>query len=467
MSPTRPQLMSALAWLCPFVVPIDAYDCNVHGMCPQSEEDTSTMLQVKEVMDVEKHVDVEEETDHCAKKSKSSCGTSNTDKCTWSGLECKTGCMHFSSEASCPAYCHWDTVDRADEDGGGPTRCRAMMGGVNIGGSTSMSRGRYVNRPELKITEHHSAANGWQPCGGKTNCIGGNAFSYLTSELTSSVYDKVALEVLIKCEHEGDIWVDLSRSNNFASSNARLQVWYNLKEQNVDVFGKSDVRSRILKVPVRSSDAYPTLRVEVSRVNFGQSVSLKGLKIRLKNAPAVFDKCMTEKFKFAQCTNLIANDELRSDHDKQLACAKGYSMSAPGCPEWKACLDKHPESKAMIIKGIEAFSSPWFNHALMQVQSADQSEEMGVCKAGGAGDCVDPKSFDIEAFDCNCFDDLLGMSQQQLSEKACADAEVCCSWKSTHCAGSYSAGLVQINSSDGTAKASNLDETLTTKKTCR
>jgi len=335
-------------------------------------------------------------------------------------------------------------------------KCFGSVPGMNLGGSASgqfqMGRPQKVNfnRPQFKVSDRRKASTEkWTACGGTQNCFYGKGLDRLEAVLSENTWDTVAVEFATNCEIKTTIkilyqermwwkppWMNHKR---FYSEewrrNADIKIFYNLAEVTEPPTNQG-YGNMGWNVPISSGDTNPLLRIEVSRRNKWQSASIQ-LKVRVTHVTPLFEKCMDMKQQHGQCLEDLATtgtSELRSNHKLQLACVDGSNIDTPGCREWLKCLPS--TSKAVIAnvaKGLALLAVP---AVLVQTQSRPQ------CRTG-SGLCYNPSTIDIEAFDCNCFDWVVGKSPEQIHAVACGKPEVCCDWKDSHGCPATSTNLLQ------------------------
>lgn len=429
-------------------------------------------------------------------------------------------CTHDGDASSCwGSGCFY----RNKRKGG---NCLKSIPRVAVGGAFSStnysdaSNDGKLNRPEFMVlSRRNSTTKVWEACS-SNDCFhpfsadSGKGKGIVVANLSDSGYDKVAMEVLIKCEGTGNT-IELkmfcaSNSNRrriSGPSNANLTVWYNL--QPVDVqFNDSETEAGCVDsgggakfqavlngggnwmdhrdIPIDASDEYPVLRIEMDKKNASDSaVANVELQVYLKNVGLGFDECMEKKQQHAVCLqNLSIGADIRSNHNLQKQCLDGTDTSVEGCTAWKTCLSG-TNSDSMLLKILNA--ADIVNGSAGSL--LDSSEHHGTRPAVGTtacdpaaadtdhGACVDPHTFDIEAFDCSCFDAIQNLTEHGLWEWICDHPKACCVWKEAHCNESHWAqsSLLEQRSNDDTSKAasrrsnddtrSSLDDSLTEK--CR
>jgi len=205
--------------------------------------------------------------------------------------------------------------------------------------------------------------------------------------------------------------------------------------------------------------------VEMSRYVPGSDAS-GSFGIDVTNVKLAFDSCMDYKEAHGECLEVFGkkggSSDLRNSHQEQARCIcstvpgdpsgdlpadiRHYCNTiafssdgdvAPGCPEWRKCLGA--DAKAVLLKTIHvvnALKTLAVAEPPPQLLLAQDLTQKATCTSVAHGLCVDPSSFDIEAFDCNCFDWMKTSSKAQINKAFCDNENVCCDWKkSGQCAG--------------------------------
>lgn len=373
----------------------------------------------------------------------------------------------------------------------------------------AMYGGRKGLRPEYETSERYNKnTDQWVPCGGDVDCFYGYGIQGLMVHMRSNTYTKQALEVSIKCTTEEQVWIQVDPSNKKSgwnkegkkvprtwNINAKLTMFYNLAQITpkwIEHWGFQEHR-----LSAKPTDEFPVLRLEVERKIPNQDADFQ-VNVIVNKARVSVDSCMDTKSNHAQCLVELErknpDTSLRSSHARQDVCLAGQDQSRE-CRDWKACLDD--DTKDLIKRVSNAFS--WTRAATFIQKQAKKRREASRserrrgtdCKDGGHGFCVDPPSMDIESFDCNCFDSIKDMSQQELHAALCNHKAVCCEWKKQACSESlFEANVAELVSNNGSNEvleanleraatyrshantasgslAASMDEALTTKKTCR
>ena len=155
---------------------------------------------------------------------------------------------------------------------------------------------------------------------------------------------------------------------------------------------------------------------------------------------------MVGKKQHSQCLKVFAGNptDLRTSHKLQKQCILGpeaVRQSIAGCVEWYGCLPQH--ARDVILNVATAFDEA--PAALAQVSTEGRQNHSnpvwtsahGHCKDGAHPICENPTILDIEAFDCNCYEELKQKTPKEILAFVCKGPLVCCSWKNVHCSADH------------------------------
>lgn len=458
--------MPALKLLCAccLFVAASATACVGNASCA-AEQDAAALLQSSVLIhDQEDKAAVERtcpETKELCDAERDDWGA---DTCTWQLVlnpttgttegKCLTGCSLSTTQSSCPTYCMWrfsttpdDGVEISAATYAAGWRCRDNYGSVDIGGASSamVHYGKTASRPEFKTTERLNSAGTWEACGGEVDCWFGTGQDALRIQLgSSSTYSSASVELAIKCEVSTNVHIRNRINDRNARKNSNFQVFYNLREVPAwkslwNVVSWNSELYELPAVPVANTDAYPVLRLELSRWTDTKD-SVFEVTVSVSYVKVAFDDCMDVKARHGQCLKVFANEAygvLRASQIKQKNCLLETDTTDDGCDVWRNCLDA--DGKEMALRLIASTTAL----ALLQGASS-QTWAPPNCKLGSRETCIDPSRLDVESFDCTCFDFMLTSTAAQIREAFCGHPYVCCSWKESRCP----PALLQVKNDD-------------------
>jgi len=367
-------------------------------------------------------------------------GCTESSFCSWNsaGATCATACSMFG-KSDCPGYCRY-------LGGGQGNKCIDVTT-LDIGGESSEDTQQHHTaiafRPEFATLERYDGT-AWEPCAGDTDCWhgsdNGGVAKYRDMRVKlSSAHTKAAMDVQLTCDIIGTSKIIVTYGGLV---NGDLQVTYNDRGQNKiwSKTGPGGKEQGYYEIAINSNDQSPILRVEFER-DSGTEGEVD-VKIEVTNQPLWFEKCMTSKSGHAQCLKVFSDQTfsgsdfaLRTDHQKQKSCIEGGGTSDALCTAWYNCIDE--DTREMIVKVVDAFDPQalLLQENLLQGSTARPWKESDGCTAGTHPDCQDPAGIDVEAFDCNCYQVLVGKSVEEIRAMACPASEkkVCCHWKTANC----------------------------------
>ncbi len=173
-----------------------------------------------------------------------------------------------------------------------------------------------------------------------------------------------------------------------------------------------------------------------------------GAWVRVTDAKASLAGCMGFKERHGQCmetSDAAPNAALITDHALQLECQTGdntTSQAIEHCDEWYRRYDADTREKLVtLLRGV-VMPAPTMTTASLVETDAPTSH----------GGCINPEVFNVEAFECNCFDAIKDMTAEELHEITCNHVDVCCTWKETHCSSPCSSELLARRSNNTAAK---------------
>jgi hypothetical protein len=362
-----------------------------------------------------------------------------------------------------------------------------------------------VSRPEFMVTSRrfrddpvNNTTRVWEHCSSDdaNSCwigVGTSSgdWSGIAGSLNNSTYDKVAMESVISCD--GSDYIELfaycgnSGPRIAPSSNTNVRVYYNGADINFEL-GTGCIRSNFLNVrqggsnwtskvqiPVSSSDDYPVLRIELYKKDASDSSAATAeLQVSLRKVDLGFDTCMKEKTRHGVCLKSVGIGlPLRSSHSLQKDCLTRTNTNMGGCTAWLDCLNG-TETSTMLLKILNGIDRRPVGNLMETYKTRKTARASVGCNSDNStapgnylADCVDPYTFDVEAFDCNCYDVIQNMTEVGFWEWTCNNSRVCCSWKESHCDSSYyeSSSLLDQRRTEDIAIKSALDDSLTEK--CR
>jgi hypothetical protein len=345
-------------------------------------------------------------------------------------------------------------------------------------------------RPQaITKTRFNTDINDWETCSDSSDCfadISNNRLSYpvLKGRLGTPKYSKIALEWQVDCaasDQKGaqarvtlnmicnfQYWFFGTRTTNF-QRNANVRMWYNYKEitgTSTICDGRTWTLTNILdahkQFRPKQKDLHSIVRVELSRAS-GSSIAHTHFLLMMDGVPSSFDVCTNFQENHGQCLKELTgkNVPLRSNHTLQLQCLEAADGDAiigtiQKCDAWRACFARapSPEGKTVLtnmllglnnLGGIPSLAqlAETGEHSKQQVHSGRvRSGLSGLCPGStsisGIDDpdhrtCTDPRTFDIEAFDCNCWDHITDKTPHEINQMACENTDVCCDWKQSHC----------------------------------
>jgi hypothetical protein len=386
-------------------------------------------------------------------------------------------CNNAATEADCPENCVWyvpsNIVGHAINASG---VCRATLKNLRLVGNQSKERVNAYGdvlawRPQVVTTErYNNDTSEWESCSGEPNCFFGSTIAteakkngpVLIANLTEAAYTTLAMEAQIKCEGAGvaNFFIRCSKDTASGPINAQIRIWYNLQqipfEVGQDCFpsaqwtekytplrrSSSEPWRNKVRFPINEADAHPILRVEIARKDSNATASAM-FNIMLTRVSAGYDKCMETKELHGQCLDeLVGNMPLRSNHTLQQECLltnASQSSSIDKCDEWRGCFNQSVGELLLlnVLNGLSMTSSG----VLSQIGLLGSHADANCIDDPNHETCVNPTFFDVEAYDCNCFDSLKNKTAEQIHALACNDPAVCCDWKQNHC--SSTGGLLQ------------------------
>lgn len=379
--------------------------------------------------------------------------------------------------------------------------------------STQADNGR-VTRPDFMVTKHHTTSRRrstpphWTSCSSDDendstaaeNCwapfaTSSQRFESLRGKLSSTDYDKIVMETMLQCEGAESLELEVycgASGNGQAPVNADIKVFYNGVDQGFELgtecaanpaanlkvkkTGSTGWGSKV-EIPINSNDAYPILRIELSRADAPtnpdhyqfdhrrRSPASIQVQATMREVPVNFDKCMQTKDYHGVCLqNLDIGKPLRSDHEQQKECLSGTDTTMEGCTAWRTCLlAGDTDFKDLLLRIVSASDmtptdSLTEKHGMHKTITATA----GTTTCTDDGTCADPLTFDIESFDCKCYDGIYDKTETELWTWLCNHDKVCGCWKQTHCSDD---DLLQQRSREDVAVRSSLDDSLTSK--CR
>ena len=273
---------------------------------------------------------------------------------------------------------------------------------------------------------------------GLENCWEAYSGANLRASLTSQTYSIAALEIQLKCEDAGKL-----KLMHYNDDNAKLRAWYNLEEVTV-----ATTETTQQTIPISSTDAHPTLRLELSRDDETKDDASITAEVKVTDAKASFEGCMDFKERPGQCMGTFGaapNVALISNHTLQFECQTGDDatrQTIEHCDEWYRCYDDDTREKLVtLLRGV-VMPAPTMTTASLVETDAPTSH----------GGCINPEVFNVEAFECNCFDAIKDMTAEELHEITCNHVDVCCTWKETHCSSPCSSELLARRSNNTAAK---------------
>jgi len=313
--------------------------------------------------------------------------------------------------------------------------CTGIFDKVEIGGASSKDiHGKVVSRPSFRTQYHKDDQGVWSGCGGVENCwtgidMVGNLPASVRGSLTDSMYTEAATELIIDCELSTKVKVSFRTA---WVVNAKIRMSYNNEEFDLDPLFLSG-HMRIITIPISNLDEDPVLYVWATRDDPSQDAHF-GFTGSIKKVNVAFDHCMETKRAHGLCLeDLPQTSSIRSGQDEQTACIELESTGTPTghCADWLACMDD--VAKANILRINKAFSQPLGTGLSQQSASLISRTGDANCKGGTDFECHNPKTLDVEAFDCDCLDWVEGATQAKINERACENIDVCCTWKENHC----------------------------------
>jgi hypothetical protein len=257
----------------------------------------------------------------------------------------------------------------------------------------------------------------------------------LVGEMSGSDITAIALELQISCEGVHN----LSGQLPCRHQSLEVRMWYNLEPVTVPPCTRRS-QKRPFSIPIAPSDAHPILRIEASKSNSSDLFAKQTVNLELPSEPAAIDACMELHTHHGQCLAELTGSldmPLRTNHTLQFDCLVNEDDTINQCAEWRGCLNGS-DGLDTLLTVLEAFS-----------MTPDATDETTISHSGqehaltsnctciddpNHQTCIDPETLDLEAFDCNCFNDLVNMSATELNEETCGRADICCDWKTSHCA---------------------------------
>jgi hypothetical protein len=400
--------------------------------------------------------------------------------------QAELACNQYTTQDECSDECFW--IDN---------ECRGWIDNVVVGGESHTvakvnPNGRVkVGRPEFLTTQRfNTETNEWEPCSGDTNCFGSTEPQAINGSITNSNYSKIAIELSIKCAVKASLLTRFYCNNGDPSfHNMEISAWYNHAPFNVFKHGCGGAIKQwvglpvtVRSIPIAPHDANPVLRIEMSAKNADERAEA-AFDLRVQNVPVVFADCMSLKTHHGQCLRVMAGTDvpLRSNHTLQLKCLRTNINNTerqaaidPACPEWRGCLGNGPPRNVLIkvLKAFHTLGSPvetsLGEKTDIETRREDKSQHLtkalvhrGSCNPMDHSTCTDPETFDVEAFDCNCFDELKVMSKEDIHSWACNSTDVCCDWKRDKCPAEFLEEARDRN--DGEVSVRRLDDTMQSK----
>ena len=100
------------------------------------------------------------------------------------------------------------------------------------------------------------------------------------------------------------------------------------------------------------------------------------------------------------------------------------------CDDWYNCYDAGTREKlVMLLETVTMLASTTTTQASLTEYATED------CPGHGA--CYNPDTMNVEALECNCFDNLnaalQGKSDEEKLAIACSKPKVCCKWRREHC----------------------------------
>jgi hypothetical protein len=355
-------------------------------------------------------------------------------------------CNSSVSEETCPDDCAWFPDVGA---------CVSQINPVYVSGIDNVEEwidDKFaVWRPQF-ITRMHrdSSSSQWFACSGNSSCFFGTRKNggkrekdaRLVGELSDNDIDRIAIEMHIHCEGAAKVKVNLG-CGTWSQKNAEVHLWYNLEPVSFQPCGANE-RVRRVKISVDPSDAHPILRIEAKRANSSIQFARQTVYVSVPKVPATYDACMEFHTHHGQCVEEMAGSldvPLRTNHTLQYDCLLSNDDSINRCAEWQACLNG-TDGFDTLVTVLEAFSMT--PNSLLQVTGQPASPRHGqenhlyancTCTDDANHEtCVDPETMDLQAFDCDCAEELKSMNATEIHDQVCARADICCDWKATHCA---------------------------------
>jgi len=415
------------------------------------------------------------------------------DHCTWTGEKCEKGCSRFpqgtaptaaqreATSTSCPEYCIYlpgvDTTKRGDSNGffNGEIRLPQCVAHarLDIGGTSSgENNGGYaISRPQYKVTDRYSlSTQKWEACGepmekcslhtSQSVCDGApppctwDAASSKCKDLwdgcwrgaqetTLQVSWKAkgelgynpdittsGVDIVIDCEYGGDVLVEWRKGSNYVS-----RVYYNLE----DITDKKKEGEKFPFITFTPSPGKTILRLEAERKDADKKGSLR-FRVELPQVMAAFERCMNFKAEHGQCLEEFGKSEPQfvSSPEQTRLCLNAPDPAAldppiDGCAEWRSCLGEEGKEAAMkLTTAISSGGRPKLMEASQKQTTPWTDRNLatpGYCTPGSHTTCVDPRVFDVEAFDCNCFEYMKSLTPAEIYDDFCKSPEVCCDWK--------------------------------------
>jgi len=157
------------------------------------------------------------------------------------------------------------------------------------------------------------------------------------------------------------------------------------------------------------------------------------------------DACLTNKL----CLEKLGDgsDEaykLRNSNEEQYKClTSDGNNDSDKCTEWKKCISGHDQTQTKVLGYLltAALKTPG---SLIETNASSSTATLS---EQGRASCIDPRTADPEAWDCQCMADL----KDQCADKAddeqadcfrqlmCGHEAICAAWKSSFCGG----GLIE------------------------
>lgn len=246
----------------------------------------------------------------------------------------------------------------------------------------------------------------WESCTGNKN--GNNCWSpwstdydgdALKVKLTSNMYTKAAFEVKIDCEKTDIMKLSYDKRD---SANTALKITYNGQQYSNWGYWKPNY---MLKIPVKSSDANPVLRVEVSRERRSSSVIFIGRLLM----QCTSGNCGA----FADCVDMKSGTSSTAAMVKQAFGIPGLIQLHKGAAPSRISLGQQNYSRASAT--VQGLVSP-----------------------GCADNCFAPPT----AFKCPCELPAVlaatvaikaATTVEEVKDVACKHESTCCTWKQSNC----------------------------------